>query len=324
MIGIMALANSRASEREMEIVDRAMITVGGKMQSAAKESVTFPFRFIQIAAHKLLARIAHVREAIVSTISRVVGKVLRFPIYLSRNIVRSVASALSAAVTSISVILCDSLFGQAVKNTWAIIATFSAASWGGVTGVASWISTISNISTTSVWMWSSNASQWTVSTLSSISFSLSTVVQSTTTQLSLVYREFTPKLASILLPVCSKTWTYFSNSPKVVSDAIASCTTCCAIFLNSARSSMSSAVILVSSFLVSTFTKTKTQTSTTGSTVVALFRSFPFQAEKTLEIVSYATKEKALKITELLSASIGKLSSRLTRWITGQGSASKL
>ena len=70
MIGFMALVNSRASEREMEIVDRAMITVGGNMQSAAKESFTFPFRFMQAAAHKLLTRIAHVGKALVSAIYR--------------------------------------------------------------------------------------------------------------------------------------------------------------------------------------------------------------------------------------------------------------
>lgn len=324
MIGFMALVNSRASEREMEIVDRAMITVGGNMQSAAKESFTFPFRFMQAAAHKLLTRIAHVGKALVSAISRVIGRTLRLPIDLSRSIARSVTSALSAAVGSISVILYDSLLGQAVKNTWAIISNVSAASWAGASGVASWISYISRNATTLVWTWCSDASQWTVLRLSSIPFGISMGVKSMTTQFSFVHRELTARLASILLPVWSKTWTHFSNAPKSISDAIATCITYCASCLNSARSSASSTASLMSSFLVSTLAITMTQTSTTGSKLVALFQSHSLQAVNILEIASSTTKKEVSKFTESVSASIEKLSAWLIRWITGHGSASTL
>jgi hypothetical protein len=294
LIGIMALVNSRASEHEMEIMDRAMTAVGGNMHSAAKEGVAFPFRFVQRAAQKLFQRMAHAGVALVTAISTALARGLRVPVDMAMMATNTVSRFISAVCGRIMIALSESLMGHAAKKTWVSLTGVVTAAGGGMSLLVSWLTELSHGSTTFVARCSSVAWQSTVGTLYPLWISLSNVF------------DFLPTVVSTIVSTSRKAVTFFSNAPGRASDALSSGTLSLAALVNSASKT---AVVLMTSSIVSGYSYGIEEISNSASKFVFLMSSCSKDMGATVEATSLAASMNASKLTYAVSVSVAELSS---------------
>jgi hypothetical protein len=294
LIGIMALVNSRASEHEMEIMDRAMTAVGGNMHSAAKESVTFPFRFVQRAAQNLFQRIAHAGLALVTAISTTLARGLRAPVDMAMRATNTVSRCILAACGRIMIAISESVMGQTAKKTWASMTYVASAVGFGLSLLVSWMSELSHKSTTFVARCSSVAWQSTMGTLYPLWINLSNVF------------DFLPTVVSTIISTSTEAVKYFSTVPGRASDALSSGTASLAALLNTASKT---AVALMTSSIVSGYSHGVEEISSSASKFVFLMSSFSKDMGATVEAISLAASTNASKLANAASVSVEEFSS---------------
>jgi len=315
MIGVMALVNSRASEKEMEIVDRAMTTVGGNMHSAAKEGFSFPFLLIQNAARSVLRSIAHAGGSLITALSTVILKVLKIPLDLSRRVTLTVSTLTLAAVRTIFAAISESVIGKAAKGMWVTITTVVTVVVTGTIDFASWISGLSQFTITLVSRWSTVVSQSTERTVSLLFISISNVAAFISSAL----RGFLPEMASVVMPSWIYTEMLISNVTGRASVCFTICTTRLASLFNSASDSASIAFAFLSSSIFSAWCHASGEMLVTRSKFVVLFDSFSSGVGATLDKASKSASIHASKVVESVSVSFEILSSWFLNLIHGHG-----